>query len=114
VIGVTELAPAIPAAAKLADRIWFKEREGRKLRIRLPVGDEYHREFLSFGMHDADRRRVIVGRVPAGMAKRYNVDFMRIPFLLFADETVEDTDEVLKPILDELMRRAASDYGMRR
>lgn len=97
--------PAIPAAAKLADRAFFKEHGDRKLRIRLPIDVKYQQEFRGFGPHPEGRRRVIVARI-AGMAKRHNIDFMRIPFLLFADETVEDRDDILAPILDQIMRDA--------
>jgi len=108
---VIGLAPPIPAAAKLSDRAFFGEHRDRKYRIRPPAGDEYLREFRGFGMHDETRRRVIVFRLPSGMAKRHNVDFGRVPFLLFADETVEDTDEILRPILHEIMQNAAAAYG---
>jgi hypothetical protein len=105
---IVGIAPAIPANAKLADRIFFKEHRDRRLRIRLPFAGEYTNEFRGFGMHQEDRRRVIVARIPANMSKRHNVDFMRIPFLLFADETVEDRDDILAPILDKMMREAAN------
>lgn len=98
--------PAIPANARLADMIFFKEHQDRRLRIRPPFEGEYTTEFRGFGMHEEHRRRVIVSRIPAGMAKRHNVDFMRIPFLLFADETVEDTDAILAPTLHEIMMEA--------
>ena len=101
-----ELPPTIPANARLADRIFFKEHSGRQLRIRPPFDGEYTAEFRGFGFHQEHRRRVIVGRIPAGASKRHNIDFMRIPFLLFADETVEDTDEVLRPVLHEIMSAA--------
>lgn len=112
--GQTDTAPWIPPAARLADRVWFKERPTRRLRLREPVGEEYRNEFRSLGMHEEHRRRIIVSRIAAGLAKRHNVDFMRIPFLLYADETVEDTDEVLGPILAEIMGDAAAGYGMKR
>lgn len=99
--------PAIPAAAKLGDRTFFTSHRDRKLRIREPIGEECRREFVQFGQHAEHRRRVIVSRIPAGMMKRHNVDFMRIPFLLFADETVEDRDDILAPILGQIMRNAA-------
>lgn len=106
--------PAIPAEAKLRDRIFFKQYPDRRLRIRPPIGSEYQAEFRQFGMHEEDRRRVIVSRIAAGMAKRHNIDFMRIPFLLFTDESVEDTDAVLAPILHQIMVDAAEGYGMKR
>ena len=106
--------PRIPAEAKLADRLFFNLNRDRKLRLRRPIGDEYQREFRQFGLHEERRRRVIVARVPDHMMQRHGIDFIRVPFLMFADETVEDTDAVLAPILDEMMRDAAEGYGMRR
>lgn len=103
---MVDLPPPIPAAAKLADRIFFEEHPDRKLRIREPIETEYQVEFRQFGLHELHRRRIIVSRIPAAMAKRHNVDFMRIPFLLFADETVEDRDDILAPILAEIMINA--------
>lgn len=113
-IGIPDRPPPIPASARLADRVWFNEHSARKLRLRPPVEGEYVNEFRQFGMHEEGRRRVIVAKIPAGMAKRHMVDYMRIPFLLFADETVEDTDEVLAPILDKIMKDAAAGQGMPR
>jgi hypothetical protein len=101
-----DLPPAIPAEARLADRIFFEEHPDRWQRIREPFEGEYTAQFRGFGMHEEHRRRVIVSRIPAGLAKRHNVDFIRIPFLLFADETVEDTDEILRPILHQIMMEA--------
>lgn len=106
--------PAIPAAAKLDDRAFFGEHKDRRFRLREPFPGEYTAEFRQFGMHNEDRRRIIVARVAANMARRHNIDFMRIPFLLFADETVEDTDQIIAPILDKIMQDAAEGYGMKR
>jgi hypothetical protein len=100
--------PPITAEAVLIDRMWFGEHKGRKLRIRAPIDGEYVAEFRQFGLHEMARRRVIVAAIPERLARRHGVDYMRIPFLLFADETVEDTDEVLAPILDRIMKDAAN------
>ena len=113
-ITVTEPAPVIPAAAKLSDMAFFKQHRTRRYRLREPIGDEYVREFCQFGMHSESRRRVIVARISANQARRHNIDFMRIPFLLFADESVEDTDAVIGPVLSEIMGNAAAGYGMKR
>jgi hypothetical protein len=101
------LPPFIPATARMADRIWFKEHPARKMRLRPPIDDEYETEFRGFGMHAKDRRRIIVFRISTGAGRRHNVDFARVAFLLFADETVEDTDEIIGPILGQLMREAS-------
>ena len=100
------MVPVIPAEAKLDDRVFFSSHKDRRLRIRLPKGDEYLQEFRGLGDHREDRRRVIVSRIPVNQMRRYNIDFMRIPFLLFADETVEDRDDILAPILHEIMEAA--------
>jgi hypothetical protein len=68
------------------------------------------KEFITLGAHERSRRRIIVATVDPRLGMR--VKFMKIPFLLFADETIEDTDAVLLPILDEIMRKAARDYGL--
>lgn len=106
--------PRIPAEAKLADKLFFNLNRDRNLRLRRPIDDEYQREYRQFGLHEERRRRVIVARVPYHMMQRHNIDFIRVPFVMFADETVEDTDAVLAPILDEMMRDAAEGYGMKR
>lgn len=70
--------------------------------------DECELEFRSLGPHDKDRRRVIVWRVPAGNP-HYDprqIKVLKIPFLLFADETVEDRDDIILPILDGIMQQA--------
>jgi hypothetical protein len=105
------------------DGAWFAEHRDRKIRIRLPGKGrapdktESEEEFRSLGSHERSRRRIIVAAVsPVSAAQfgRPGMKFMKIPFLLFADETVEDRDDVLLPILDEVMRNEARDYGLRR
>lgn len=88
------------------DMRFFRQHGKRHYRIRLPMpADEHAAEFRSLGDHNADRRRIIVFR---GVGNR----FPRIPFLLFADETVEDRDDILAPIVNELMGDAALRYGI--
>lgn len=101
------------------DAQFFADHPDRNLRIREPAEGESEAEFRTLGPHDLSRRRIIVSRIPNNrrarrMASSAGVDFMRIPFLLFADETVEDTDDILAPILREIMQNAAKDYGMAR
>jgi hypothetical protein len=95
-----------------SDEVFFKEHPDRRARIRPPLYErEYNAEFLSLGDHDVKRRRVIVVRAqPRGFPGR---PLMPLPYLLFADETVEDRDDVLLPIVDELMKDAAETYGMK-
>lgn len=106
------------------DAQFFADHPDRRARIRLPaknfaknrqraVGlvDEMEAEFRTLGDHKRDRRRVLVWRVPEGNpfydpARR---PLLKIPFLLFADETVEDQDAVLLPILHEIMVNASKE-----
>lgn len=103
------------------DAQFFQQHPDRQARIRLPgaptaVRDaqravrflsEAELQFRSLGTHDKSRRRIIAYRTPADHPTHPN-HIMCIPFLLFGDETVEDTDAVLLPILDGIMRRAAT------
>jgi len=98
---------------------FFKDHPDRKARIRLPQKqthidqqravrylDEQELAFRQLGPHDVKRRRIIVYRVPADHPEYAN-HLMQIPFLLFADETVEDRDDVLLPVVHQLMMEAA-------
>ena len=73
---------------------------------------ECEREFRSLGSHNKDRRRILLWRVPPSHPlwdpKKERI--LKIPFLLFADETVEDRDDILLPIIKELMTDAAKNF----
>jgi hypothetical protein len=88
---------------------FFEEHQDRNYHIRLPLTGEFEKEFISLGAHAIDRRRIIVKRLDAAKVAAFGVKYMPIPFLLFADESIEDTDEVLAPIFDGIMREAAAD-----
>jgi hypothetical protein len=106
---------------------FFTDYPDRQARIRLPakniainrqraagVVDEMEAEFRTLGDHKRDRRRVLVWRVPEGNPF-YDPErrpILKVPFLLFADETVEDDDETLLPILHQIMVNAAREHGM--
>ena len=92
------------------DAQFFKQHPGRKIRIRLASLGEETAAFASLGPHSSDRRRMIVARVPDGPHRGM---LMPIPLLAFSDEEIADRDEVLLPILRELMLGAvlASDRG---
>jgi hypothetical protein len=100
------------------DAQWFASNPDRFAHIRTPrkiLGsnrqrafgyvDECILEFLSLGDHKAHRRRIILWRVPSDNLY-YDPDkkpIIKIPLLLFSDETVEDTDEVLLPLIHSIM-----------
>lgn len=100
------------------DAQFFAQHPDRYARIRLPrkvlertpqravrYVDECVPEFQTLGPHDKGRRRIILWRVPKDNVF-YNPDspqILKIPFLAFADETVEDRDDVLLPIIHHVM-----------
>jgi len=99
------------------DAKFFTDHPTRKARIRVP-GRQTHidkqrsvrylseneMQFRSLGPHDQSRRRIIVYKLPADHPSHPN-HLLKIPFLLFSDETVEDEDRVLLPIVHELMTK---------
>ena len=71
-------------------------------------------EFWSLGPHDKSRRRIICWRVPRDNV-HYDPDhpqILKIPFLAFADEEIADRDDVLLPIVHEIMMDAAKKQGV--
>lgn len=103
------------------DAQFFQQHPDRRARIREPGGPAPYRDkqravhllseselqFRSLGPHNKDRRRILVWRSPADHPTHPNT-LLKIPFLLFADETVEDRDDVLLPIIHETMKQAAN------
>jgi hypothetical protein len=99
------------------DAEFFTTYPDRRSRIRKPWLDQFgacenEAEFRSLGPHDYDRRRIIVWRAHSMPGARLSDKLLIIPFLLFSDEAVSDTDATLLPIIDEIMQNAAEDYGM--
>jgi hypothetical protein len=88
------------------DLHFFQDHPDRKARIRAPEGKENIGEFWILGPHDAARRRFLLWRVPDGHPMKRAYPYLKIPFLAFADETIEDEDRVLLPLIDQIMRDA--------
>ena len=95
------------------DEQFFAAHKDRAFRIRLPLPGEDELAYRSLGPHDPNRRRVIVMRVPDGPHRGM---LMPLQLVLFADETVEDRDDVLLPIYHGIMleARKANDNTRRR
>jgi hypothetical protein len=102
------------------DAQFFVDHPDRKAHIRAPrkemvidrqraarVVDECEMEFRSLGDHDKDRRRILLTRSDHRGMPIKDGKVLKISFLLYSDETVEDTDEVLLPIIFEIMANAA-------
>lgn len=102
---------ALATVWKDADAHFFHDHPTRKTHIRNAYSGENEREFQSLGEHDRSRRRVILCRVDnIGMPLPEGAVF-KIPFLAFADETIEDDDRTLLPIYREIMLDAANRGG---
>lgn len=108
------------------DAQWFADHPDRRAHIRLPTMilytdkqratryiEECKGEFESLGDHYKPRRRILLWKVPHDNPY-YRADkppILKIPMLAFADESIEDTDAVLLPIIRELMMDNARRYG---
>lgn len=101
------------------DEQFFRDHPDRRAHIRKPGRemfkdkqrsvrylDESELQFRSLGSHDVSRRRIIAYRTPKDHPTHPN-HIMKIPILLFADETIEDRDDVLLPEVHKIMKQAA-------
>ncbi len=98
------------------DAQFFLEHPNRKFRIRTPlkemvidkqrgshVVDECEHDFRSLGDHRRDRRRIVLCRADHRGNPLPDGKILKLPILLFADESVEDDDRVLAPLVFQLM-----------
>lgn len=97
---------ALIVAFDNSDRNFFKAHPDRKAHIRLPFHGEAAGEFWSLGDHNRTRRRILLCR--ADDKGRFLPDgkILKIPFLAFSDETIEDRDDVLLPLVRQIMQDA--------
>lgn len=102
----------------MTDEEFFTTFPDRQARIRTPIMeivkdrqravkyvDECEHEFRTLGPHERNRRRILLWRVPPDNPHfdPKHPPILKIPFLLFADETVEDRDDILLPIIHQIM-----------
>ena len=106
------------------DGQWFTDHPDRASHIREPrktieIEQRTHRtqvlaeceaEFRTLGDHNKDRRRILLWKVPKDNVfyDPHKPQILKIPFLLFSDETVEDRDDVLLGIIHEIMLSKAN------
>jgi hypothetical protein len=103
------------------DGQWFHDHPDRSAHIREPIRqleidrrhgtryvEECAGEFFSLGDHNKDRRRILLWKVPPTnpFYDPKKPAILKVPFLLFSDETCEDRDDILLPILHEIMLNA--------
>lgn len=86
-----------------ADGTYFRQHRDRFFHIRNAYKDECRGEFFSLGYHEENRRRIILCRADYMMRPLPDNKLLKIPFLAFADETIEDDDDTLFPIVRDLM-----------
>jgi len=99
---------ALVVAFNNSDRDFFHRNPDRRAHIRLPYENECAGEFWSLGDHNRARRRIMLWRVPkqSPYYDKVHMPVLKIPFLAFSDETIEDSDDILLPIIDTIMREA--------
>lgn len=89
-----------------SDKGYFTDHPDRKAHIRDAYRGENAGEFWSLGPHDHDRRRILLCRCDSDGNLLPDHKVLKISFLAFADESIEDTDDVLLPIIKQTMSEA--------
>ena len=104
---------AIASVFGTSDKMFFEKNVDRMTHIRLPFKGEADGEFFSLGEHNKTQRRILLWRVPADSPYYDPVrqPLMKIPFLTFFEEVVEDADEVLLPLIETIMQEQLSAQG---
>lgn len=98
---------ALIVAFDNSDKRFFQTHPDRMAHIRLPYADECAGEFWALGDHVRTRRRILLCRADAYGKPLPDGKIFKIPFLAFSDETIEDRDDILLPIVREIMQNAA-------
>lgn len=98
-----------------SDSGFFADHADRNVRIRRPYKGECEGEFWSLGPHNRERRRIILWRVPEmnpmfeELKKKHGgIPLLKIPFVAFADETIENNDNILLLLVHQFMTEAAA------
>lgn len=100
---------ALIVAFDNSDKAFFAQHPDRQAHIRLPYQGEEHGAFWSLGDHNRARRRILLWRVPRDNPhySRLREPILKLPMLSYADETIEDRDDILLPIIHSIMSEAA-------
>lgn len=106
---------ALVVAFDNSDKLFFENHRERQSHIRLPFQGEAAGEFFSLGDHQRTRRRILIWRVPRDSPYYDAVKqpILKVPFLAFEQEEIEDTDDVLLPIIATIMQEASNQGGSR-
>lgn len=87
------------------DREYFADHPTRMSHIRKCYNGENEAEFQTLGYHERNRRRILLTRVDFERKFLPDNKVLKVPFLAFQDETIEDRDDVLLPIIEGIMRQ---------
>ena len=98
---------ALVVAFDNSGKNFFKDHPDRKAHIRLPFENECSGEFWQLGDHNRTRRRILLCRADARGGYLPEGKILKVPFLAFADEEIADRDDILLPIVREIMSDAA-------
>ncbi len=99
---------ALVVAFDNSDKAFFTKNTDRHAHIRLPYEQECAGQFWSLGDHNRTRRRILLWRVPKGNPYYHaeKAPFLKIPFLAFSDEEIADRDDILLPVIEQIMTEA--------
>ena len=86
-----------------SDTLFFQYHRDRKAHIRQSYDGECEDEFRSLGLHKRGRRRILLTRADFEGNPLPGNKVMKIPFLAFGDETIEDRDDILLLIIADIM-----------
>lgn len=97
-----------------SDKMFFENHPERQAHIRLPFKGEADGEFFSLGQHNRTQRRILIWRIPRASPYFHpeQQPLLKIPFLTFEEEVVDDTDDVLLPIISTIMQEQAQAKGV--
>ena len=104
---------ALVVAFDNSDKMFFENHPDRQAHIRLPFQGESAGEFFSLGDHQRTRRRILIWRIPRDSPYYHPIrqPIIKFPMLAFEDEIIDDTDDVLLPILATIMKERGQLLG---
>lgn len=97
---------------QVQDERYFKDHPDRKSHIRKAHDNECLTEFESLGDHEKYRRKIVLIRVDFYGRFLPDRQVLKIPVIAYADETIEDRDDILIPMVEEIMRAEAIRQGI--
>ncbi len=94
---------ALASLYEKSDTLFFQYHRDRKAHIRQSYDGECEDQFRTLGFHKRGRRRILLLRTDFEGKPFPDGKVLKLPFLAFSDETIEDRDDVLLPIIKDIM-----------